>query len=135
MCGAVCTRRCRTCSGIDAGRLIHRFQVGALAHGRAGAGRARVGRPSARFAVPPTLFLAMVHGPSILTAFSRGEADSRGPAETAVQERSKDETVDEDQLRQWRLEFEAAARRPLEQRFRYAFIHTNKPVHDDDPYR
>ncbi len=52
-----------------------------------------------------------------------------------MQERRKDETADEDQLRQWRLEFEAAARRPLEQRFRYAFIHTYKPVLDDVPYR
>ncbi|MEX0612079.1 MAG: hypothetical protein WD738_24500 [Pirellulales bacterium] len=32
-------------------------------------------------------------------------------------------------------EFEAAARRPLEQRFRYAFIHTYKPVLDDATYR
>jgi len=32
-------------------------------------------------------------------------------------------------------EFEAAARRPLETRFRYAFIRTYKPVLDDAPYR
>ena len=38
-------------------------------------------------------------------------------------------------LRQWREEFEAAARRPLEQRLRYAFIHTYKPVLDDARYR
>jgi hypothetical protein len=38
-------------------------------------------------------------------------------------------------LRQWREEFEAAARRPLEQRMRYAFIHTYKPVLDDVGYR
>jgi hypothetical protein len=38
-------------------------------------------------------------------------------------------------LRQWREEFEAAARRPLEQRMRYAFIHTYKPVLDDAAYR
>jgi hypothetical protein len=38
-------------------------------------------------------------------------------------------------LRQWREEFEAAARRPLEQRMRYAFIHTYKPVLDDAGYR
>jgi hypothetical protein len=36
---------------------------------------------------------------------------------------------------EWREEFEAAARRPLELRFRYAFIHTYKPVLDDAPYR
>ena len=35
----------------------------------------------------------------------------------------------------WLAEFEAAARRPLETRFRYAFIHTYKPVLDDEPYR
>jgi hypothetical protein len=37
--------------------------------------------------------------------------------------------------RQWREEFEAAARRPLEQRMKYAFIKTYKPVLDDAPYR
>ncbi len=36
---------------------------------------------------------------------------------------------------QWEAEFEAAARRPLRTRFRYAFIHTYKPVLDDAPYR
>jgi hypothetical protein len=35
----------------------------------------------------------------------------------------------------WIEEFEAAARRPLETRFRYAFIHTYKPVLDDASYR
>jgi len=35
----------------------------------------------------------------------------------------------------WLAEFEAAARRPLETRFRYAFIHTYKPVMDDAPFR
>ena len=34
-------------------------------------------------------------------------------------------------LREWLAEFEAAARRPLKTRFRYAFIHTHKPVLDD----
>jgi hypothetical protein len=32
-------------------------------------------------------------------------------------------------------EFEAAARRPLELRMRYAFIHTCKPVLDDARFR
>lgn len=36
---------------------------------------------------------------------------------------------------EWREEFEAAARRPLAQRMRYAFIQTYKPVLDDAPYR
>jgi hypothetical protein len=35
----------------------------------------------------------------------------------------------------WLAEFEAAARRPLEQRLRYAFIKTYKPVMDDSTYR
>ena len=35
----------------------------------------------------------------------------------------------------WEAEFEAAARRPLRTRFRYAFIKTYKPVLDDAPYR
>ncbi len=37
--------------------------------------------------------------------------------------------------REWREEFEAAARRPLRTRMRYAFIKTHKPVLDDTPYR
>jgi len=36
---------------------------------------------------------------------------------------------------EWLAEFEAAARRSLETRFRYAFIHTYKPVLDDAPFR
>ena len=35
----------------------------------------------------------------------------------------------------WRAEFEASARRPLEIRLRCEFIHTYKPVLDDAPYR
>lgn len=37
--------------------------------------------------------------------------------------------------KEWLEEFEAAALRPLEQRMRYAFIRTYKPVMDDAPYR
>jgi hypothetical protein len=40
-----------------------------------------------------------------------------------------------DDLQEWRAEFEAAARRPLPERFRYAFIRTYKPVLDDAPFR
>jgi hypothetical protein len=40
-----------------------------------------------------------------------------------------------DELREWELEFEAAARRPLVTRMRYAFIRTYKPVLDDAEYR
>jgi hypothetical protein len=35
----------------------------------------------------------------------------------------------------WLQEFEAAAKRPLATRLRYAFIHTYKPVLDDAPFR
>jgi len=35
----------------------------------------------------------------------------------------------------WLAEFDAAARRSLEQRFRYAFVRTYKPVLDDARYR
>jgi len=37
--------------------------------------------------------------------------------------------------REWLEEFEAASRRPLEQRMRYAFVKTYKPVLDDAPFR
>jgi len=43
----------------------------------------------------------------------------------------KEEPIDPD----WLRDFEAAARRPLEQRMRYAFIKTYKPVVDDAPFR
>lgn len=36
---------------------------------------------------------------------------------------------------EWQAEFEAAARRPLEQRMKYAFLRTYKPVLDDARYR
>jgi len=37
--------------------------------------------------------------------------------------------------REWLEEFEAAARRPLALRMRYAFIKTYRPVLDDEPFR
>jgi hypothetical protein len=36
---------------------------------------------------------------------------------------------------EWLADFEAAARRPLAQRFRYAFIKTHKPILDDATFR
>ena len=39
------------------------------------------------------------------------------------------------QLQEWEAEFEAAARRSLRTRMRYAFIRTYKPVLDDATYR
>ena len=41
----------------------------------------------------------------------------------------------ESERRAWIEEFEAAARRPLAVRLRYAFIKTYKPVLDDVKYR
>ena len=35
----------------------------------------------------------------------------------------------------WLADFEAAAKRPLALRVKYAFIHTHKPVLDDAPFR
>lgn len=35
----------------------------------------------------------------------------------------------------WLADFEAASRRSLKTRFRYAFVKTYKPVMDDAPYR
>ena len=40
-----------------------------------------------------------------------------------------------DDSEDWIEDFEAAARRSLEQRMRYAFIHAYKPVLDDASYR
>jgi hypothetical protein len=37
--------------------------------------------------------------------------------------------------REWLEEFDVAAARPLRERFRYAVIHTYKPVLDDAPFR
>ena len=44
-------------------------------------------------------------------------------------------SVSDEDLREWEAEFEAAARRPLRTRMRYAFIRTYKPVLDDATYR
>lgn len=43
--------------------------------------------------------------------------------------------ISPEQEAEWRREFEANARRTLEQRIRYSFIKTYKPVMDDEPYR
>ncbi len=47
----------------------------------------------------------------------------------------KFETTDHEIPKEWLMEFEAAARRSLRQRFRYAFIKTHKPVLDEAPFR
>lgn len=52
---------------------------------------------------------------------------------------TKTDTTDRERAgdipREWLAEFEAAARRPLETRFRYSFIKTYKPVLDDARFR
>jgi hypothetical protein len=50
-------------------------------------------------------------------------------------ERAMEAIIDPQVLWQWHEEFAATARRPLEQRMRYAFIRTYKPVLDDAPFR
>ena len=45
------------------------------------------------------------------------------------------ETEEEEIPADWLAEFEAAARRPLKERLRYAFVKTYKPVMDDASYR
>ena len=45
------------------------------------------------------------------------------------------DTIDAQSIDAWEKEFEAAARRPLEIRMRYAFVRTYKPVLDDVSYR
>jgi len=47
----------------------------------------------------------------------------------------RDFSIPESIPQAWWEEFEAAARRPLETRFRYAFIRTYKPVMDDAKFR
>ncbi len=53
----------------------------------------------------------------------------------AVQDPKQDSKLSGAIPREWLDEFEAAARRPLKTRFRYAFIKTHRPVLDDAPFR
>ena len=55
--------------------------------------------------------------------------------EPTVYHSAMQSAVKDAELRGWVEEFEAAARRPLELRLRYAFVKTYKPVLDDEPYR
>jgi hypothetical protein len=48
---------------------------------------------------------------------------------------AESEQISEKDRAAWEAEFEAAARRPLPVRMRYAFIRTYKPVMDDAAYR
>ncbi|MEK7477252.1 MAG: hypothetical protein AAB152_16630 [Candidatus Coatesbacteria bacterium] len=43
--------------------------------------------------------------------------------------------MEEPVKQEWIRDFEAAARRTLEERMRYAFVRTHKPVMDDAPFR
>jgi hypothetical protein len=53
----------------------------------------------------------------------------------AQKHESSTSAVDQATERAWWEEFEAARRRPLEVRLRYAFVKTYKPVLDDARYR
>ena len=59
----------------------------------------------------------------MMTAPPKPSADADRPAEAV------------DIPPEWRAEFEAAARRTPEERFRYGFVKTYKPVLDDAEYR
>ena len=39
------------------------------------------------------------------------------------------------QSAEWLVDFKAAAKRSLKERWPYSFIHTYKPILDDEPYR
>lgn len=39
------------------------------------------------------------------------------------------------EIKEWIKDFEAASRRPLKERMDYAFLHTYKPILDDEPFR
>ena len=64
----------------------------------------------------------------------RGEVDYMCPSEARAAVMDSETEMSREQ-REWLEEFEAAARRPLPLRFRYAFIHTYKPVLDDAKFR
>ena len=64
-----------------------------------------------------------------------GIEDSRRDAATAPTDTTVNSQPSDPAWREWWEEFEAAARRPLSQRMRYAFIKTYKPVMDDERYR
>lgn len=66
--------------------------------------------------------------PSILFGLARFLNPS-GPPDAKLR------PVDKEEHEAWTRDFEAAARRTLEERLRYAFIRTYKPVLDDEPYR
>lgn len=53
----------------------------------------------------------------------------------SIESETTDRRQFDDIPREWLAEFEAAARRPLETRFRYSFIKTYKPVLDDARFR
>jgi len=61
----------------------------------------------------------------------RGSETSKSNAQTSEKPQASKANVPPD----WLEEFEAAARRPLPLRWRYAFIHTYKPLLDDASYR
>jgi hypothetical protein len=62
---------------------------------------------------------------------TRANCDQESPSQPLADREDETTAIPPD----WLAEFEAAARRPLETRIRYSFIHTYKPVMDDAKYR
>jgi hypothetical protein len=58
-------------------------------------------------------------------------ASEKSPLDESVKKDSETSGIPQE----WLEEFEAARRRPLETRLRYAFVRTYKPVLDDASYR
>ena len=78
---------------------------------------------------------AHVQSGSIRSAICRGSIGLPECYNTSMINRNPSIADPETISNQWLMEFEAASRRSLEIRFRYAFISTYKPVLDDEPYR
>jgi hypothetical protein len=66
-----------------------------------------------------------------LEMITRANFDQESPSQPLADREDETTAIPAD----WLAEFEAAARRPLETRIRYSFIHTYKPVMDDAKYR
>lgn len=65
----------------------------------------------------------------------RRTTNRTGHMETAHKSATTNGGRSDEERRPWREEFDAAARRPLALRLKYAFILTYKPVLDDARYR
>ncbi len=78
----------------------------------------------------------MGRGEDARSVDARAVRYTRPVSEPAIQRLARPlSAVTPDERREWEREFDAASRRPLRQRFRYAFIRTYKPVLDDARFR